>query len=116
MWKNVRLVMVWFVFTAGFSGAAFAVTRSVTSREALGRARLALVESGVTKATATISGSSLVLSGEVLTPAEHVSAVVAVRRHYPKRRIIDQIRIIRVPTNDSPSIAPKDSEYSFGEL
>jgi hypothetical protein len=97
--KRFFVFVLWVTVTVGFAGAGFVVTRTVTAKDTLGRARLALIDRGVDNATATIDGSSLVVGGVVMTPPEHVAAIVAVRRHYPSRHIVDNIQVLRAPTN-----------------
>jgi hypothetical protein len=94
-WRMAALVLTWIVFIGALAIGGFLVVKSLADDDALGRARLAMIDSGVQQANASLDGASLVLSGQVPKRADHIATIVAVRKHYPRRHIIDQLVVLQ---------------------
>lgn len=100
---------LWVVGMLGFAGGGFFLARSAASAGALDKAKVALAEQGITKPRTSLTNGSLVIEGGAAGTAEHLAAIVAVRQQYPKRHIVDKIRIADTtppPGSPTPSTDP----------
>lgn len=87
------LAALWVVGMLGFAGGGFFLAREATAAGALDKAKIALAEQGITKPRTSIAKGSLIIEGGAADTAAHLAAVVAVRQQYPKRHIVDKIRV-----------------------
>ncbi len=97
------LAAVWVIGMLGFAGGGYFLAREATAAGALDKAKIALAEQGISKPRTSIAKGSLVIEGGAADTATHLAAVVAVRQQYPKRHIVDKIR---VANNAPPADAP----------
>lgn len=98
------LAAVWVVGMLGFAGGGFYLARQATAAGTLDKAKVALAEQGISKPRTSIANGSLVIEGGAVDTSAHLAAVVAVRQHYPKRHIVDKIRVAdTTPPPDAPT-------------
>jgi hypothetical protein len=97
------LAALWVAGMLGFVGGGFFLAREATATGALDKAKVALAEQGIAKPRTSLAKGSLVIEGGAADTAAHLAAVVAVRQHYPKRHIVDKIRVANTkPLPGSP--------------
>jgi hypothetical protein len=103
------LTAVWVVGMLGFAGGGFFLAREAAAAGALDKAKVALAEQGITQPRTSISNGSLVIEGGAADTPAHLAAVIAVRQQYPKRHIVDKIRVADTtppPGSPEPTIDP----------
>ncbi len=94
------MATLWIAGMLGFVGGGFFIAREAAAAGTLDKAKIALAEQGIAKPRTSIVNGSLVIEGGAADTSAHLAAVIAVRRHYPKRHIVDKIRV--ADTNPPP--------------
>jgi hypothetical protein len=103
------LAALWVLGMLAFAGGGFFLAREAAAAGALDKAKVALAEQGISKPHTSLLKGSLVIEGGAADTTAHLAAVVAVRQQYPKRHIVDKIRVADTtppPGSPVPNVDP----------